>query len=307
MTQQPELFPSPSPERAVGPVGAQVTGSSTLLELLPAFLDHLRERSLAANTVRCLANDVELLARHLGEDTPVSKCSTARLRQYLAHLDHEEGLSAKSLQRRTTTLKTLFGWLEGIGAISVDPAAALEQTPSPVRLPQVLTPAERDRLTTAARELLQGSDADARPYLLVALLLSTGMTKTELLNLGLDDFYLDDMPAVVIQPATRGDHPRYLRLPDDLPAVVNAYLRQYHPRKRLFECTGRNLEYVLDDLRKRAGIRRRVGFRVLRWTSAVDSLRAGMDPETLRTRLGLAEATWASRLPLLEQLSSGPN
>ena len=306
MTQQPELFPISSPQGAEPSSSPQVTGSTTLIGVLPAFVSHLQERALAANTIRCFANDIELLARYLGQDTPVSHCSTAMLRSYLAHLEHQEKLSAKSLQRRTTTLKTLFGWLAEVAAIASDPAAALEQTPSPVRLPQVLTTAERDRLVAIAQELAQADPPDARPLLLVTLLLATAITKTELLNIKLDDLYLEGAPAVVIQPASRGDHPRYLRLPDDAPAMIAGYLHQRQPREYLFECTGRNLEYVLDDLRKQAGITRRVGFRVLRWTSAVDSLRAGMDPETLRARLGLAEATWANRLPLLEQLANGP-
>lgn len=306
MAQQPELFDDVSSPDKRKASDSQVTSSTTLLEALPAFVAYLQERSLAENTIRCFRNDIELLARHVGKDTTVSQCPTAILRRYLSHLQHQEKKSAKTRQRRTTTLKTFFAWLAQIGAIPNDPAASLEQTASPVRLPQVLSPTERDRLLCTAREIAQADEPDVRPYLLVSLLLATAIKKAECLGIRLEDLHLEGTPAVVIQPSDRGSHPRYLRLPDDFPQQVAMYIRQYQPREHLFECTGRNLEYVLDDLRRRAGIMRRVGFRVLRWTSAVDSLREGMDGETLRLRMGLAKATWAEKLPLLEQLARGP-
>jgi site-specific recombinase XerD len=305
MAQQPTLFgETPAQTKQTTPI--EVTADSTVLDTLPAFVEHLHERSLAENTIRCFRNDIELLAQHIGETKPISACNTQALRQYLSHLQDRERPSAKTRQRRTTTLKAFFGWLVQTGALPNDPAASLGQTPSPVRLPRVLGAAERDRLIATARQLAQAEEPDTRPYLLVSLLLATGIKKAECLGIRLDDLYLDATPAVTIQPATKNARPRYLRLPDEFPHQVARYRRHYNPKEYLFECTGRNLEYVLDDLRRQAGIGRRVGFRVLRWTSAVDSLRNGMDPETLRLRLGLAKTTWIGKLALLEQLAQGP-
>jgi len=305
MDHQPTLFGETRPQ-SKDSASTEATADSTILDALPAFVEHLHERSLAENTIRCFRNDIELLAQHLGESKPISACTTQVLRQYLSHLQGRERPSAKTRQRRTTTLKTFFGWLVQIGAIPNDPSTSLGQTPSPVRLPRVLGPSERDRLLATARELAHAEEPDTRPDILVSLLLATGIKKAECLGTRLDDLYLEASPAVTIQPATKSARPRYLRLPDSFPQQVARYRLQYKPKEYLFECTGRNLEYVLDDLRRQAGIERRVGFRILRWTSAVDSLRKGMDPETLRLRLGLAEATWANRLPLLEQLAQGP-
>lgn len=306
MAQQPGLFGGANETEGYASAVEKVTFSSTMLEALPAFVLHLEERGLAPNTIRCFRNDIELLARHVGEGMPVSQCGAAVLKRYLRHLEHKEGQSAKTRQRRTTTLKTFFGWLAKTSVIPNDPAASLEQTASPTRLPQVLSPFERDRLLHTARALARADEPDARPYLLISLLLATAIRKTECLGIRLQDLYLESAPAVVIQPTDRRSQPRYLRLPDDFAQTADAYSDQYKPRERLFECTGRNLEYVLDDARRQAGIKRRAGFRVLRWTSAVDSLRQGMEPETLRIRLGLAEPTWASKFPLLEQLAKGP-
>ena len=68
---------------------------------------------------------------------------------------------------------------------------------------------------------------------------------------------------------------------------------QYKPTDFLFDCTPRNLEYVLDEVGQKAGIRNiQVGFETLRWTCAVRDLRAGMDDTHLRQKLGLSKIQW---------------
>ncbi|MGL4650695.1 MAG: hypothetical protein ACRC1H_14905, partial [Caldilineaceae bacterium] len=68
---------------------------------------------------------------------------------------------------------------------------------------------------------------------------------------------------------------------------------QYKPKSFLFDCTPRNLEYVLQEVGERAGIRRmQVGFESLRWTSAVRDFRMGSPEERLRQKMGLSKISW---------------
>ncbi len=87
---------------------------------------------------------------------------------------------------------------------------------------------------------------------------------------------------------------RKLALSPDLLPVLDRYLAQYQPQERLFECTDRNLEYVLDDAGKRAGIDH-IAFEMLRWTCAVHDYRAGMDPEDVRQKHGNINVVSACR------------
>jgi site-specific recombinase XerD len=74
---------------------------------------------------------------------------------------------------------------------------------------------------------------------------------------------------------------------------------------KLFPCTARNLEYVLDEASKRAGLTpRRVSFEALRYTCAVRDLREGMDEDALRRKLGLSHITWADTLEKLKKLTA---
>jgi integrase/recombinase XerD len=86
---------------------------------------------------------------------------------------------------------------------------------------------------------------------------------------------------------------RIISLHPTIVPAVNQYVEQYKPEQFLFECTPRNLEYVLDEVGQKAGIRTvQVGFETLRWTCAVRDYRNGMPEERLRQKLGLSKISW---------------
>lgn len=70
------------------------------------------------------------------------------------------------------------------------------------------------------------------------------------------------------------------------------YLAQYAPQDRLFPWSPRRLEYLLEDLTRAAGLKKRITFDLCRWTCAVRDLRAGMDDTHLRQKLGLSKIQW---------------
>ena len=60
----------------------------------------------------------------------------------------------------------------------------------------------------------------------------------------------------------------------------------------IFECTERNLTYILKDVVQRAGIKKRVSCQVLRDIFAIRQLRAGEKIERVFEKLGLAPGSW---------------
>ncbi len=91
----------------------------------------------------------------------------------------------------------------------------------------------------------------------------------------------------------------------ELLPVLDQYLERYQPQENLFECTPRNLEYVLSDLSDMAALPIQVSFEMLRWTSAVRDYRDGMDHDALRIKLGLSKITWRETSEKLSKLA-GP-
>src|SRR5690348_7721186 len=103
------------------------------------------------------------------------------------------------------------------------------------------------------------------------------------------------MPLVMVHFAAstgKQHRERRLALPAAFTAILKAYVARYHPTKELFDCTDRNLNYILARAVKAAGIKKRVTLQLLRDTFAVQQLQAGVSPEGLREKLGLSDEAW---------------
>jgi integrase/recombinase XerD len=209
-----------------------------------------------------------------------------------------------------TTIKVFFKWLHKGGVFLADPAAPVIQRSVRSPLPAVLTQEEIERLLAAGEQVRRGNEerkADARPLLLLKLLLQTGIKKGE--AMGIVPNHIDrsdpEAPTVFIRyksPAKRYKERKIPLQPDWLP-VLDEYLKQYAPPETLFTCTPRNLEYILHDLQEIAGVETALSFECTRWSSAVHSYSQGADTNELRQRMGLSEITWRETLSKIRRLA----
>jgi len=303
-TEQLPLFPYTGP-------GPQLTAQSPLDAAIEGFHKHMIKEDFAENTIKAFLSDLRLFKRFIGADKPIGEIATEDLNDFLTYLRHYRGVpcSAKSYSRRVTTLKVFFAWLTEERILPFDPAAPLiHQRVSPP-LPRILYEDQVRRLLETTRALLQNEEKpDARPHLLVTLLLQTGIKKGECMGIKLSHIDLSNPKAPVLY--IRYDDPRKrrkerkLRLPSEFPSILKRYLDQYHPQEYLFECTARNLEYVLRDVAERAGIKEGVSFEALRMTCAVRDYQAGMPLEKLRKKLGLSSITWKETSEKIKRLAS---
>jgi len=284
----------------------------TLGESFEPFRRHMERKGFAENTIKSFLGDLHILAGYLGTNVRVSEISTDDLNRFLTYLRKERGkpCTPKSLARRLTTLKVFFRWLAESEVIAVDPAATIAHQPVATPLPLVLSDAEVESVLAVAQSLRTAEKPDVRPYLLVRLLLDTGIKKGECMNIRLEDLSVSDPAHAVLHVrATDARYARYkerrVALSSDTVAALREYRQQYQPKEMLFPCTARNLEYVLTDLAKLAGLES-LSFEMLRMTSALRDLRDGMDPERLRLKLGLSKMSWEGTLPKLKQLLQSP-
>ncbi len=309
--KQMPLFPQRGAKGQYGPPVAQtqaLTADSSLAHAASAYYDHMLRQGFSEHTIKAFAGDLRLLQKYIGPSTPVKKIGTKNLNDFLTWLLHYRGVpcSPKSYARRVTTLKSFFGWLSSIKIIPTDPAAALVHARARAPLPQYLTDDQVEKLLNAAEEKLQPPKPDPRPYLLVHLLLQTGIKKAECMNIALTDIDRSTAePTVLIRYSNpRMQHKeRKLAFARELLPVLDQYLEKYQPKERLFECTPRNLEYVLADLSEQADLPVQVSFEMLRWTSAVRDYRDGMDEDHLRQKMGLSKITWRETVAKLEKLA----
>lgn len=285
---------------------------SSLSAAIEAFNEYMLRKGFSENTIKAFQNDLKIVVEFMQGDTKLHQVTTKDLEGFLEWLQHERGkpCSAKTLARRITTIKVFFSWLHGIGVIGTDPAEPVLQQPARTPLPQILHDNEVNDLMRTAQDLLwHRSHADARPFLLLSLLLQTSMKKAECARLLISDVNISrpQSPEVAIRYAEdRHAHKnRTVVLHASVSNALNQYLEQYKPETHLFECTPRNLEYVLEELGQKAGINRmQVGFEALRWTSAVRDFRMGTPEERLRQKMGLSKISWRETREKIFQLAN---
>jgi integrase/recombinase XerD len=296
---EPVLDLPPVPEMPLPP---PLRAHSDLATAIVAFGKYMRgsPNDYTDNTIKAFLNDLNILKGFMQGDTQLREIGTKDLEEFLNWMLYERGTacSPKTLARRITTLKAFFTWLQETGVLGSNAADPIVQQPVRTPLPKILRDDEVGKLVRAAQDLLfDRKQPDARPLFLISLLLQTGMKKSEVAKLEVDDVDITEPshPVVAIKYKEARFAHKSRRLPLD-PNIVSAYrqyVTQYKANGLLFECTPRNLEYVLDEVGTRASIRStQVGFETLRWTCAVRDFRNGVPEEQLREKLGLSKISW---------------
>jgi integrase/recombinase XerD len=175
-------------------------------------------------------------------------------------------------------------------------------------LPEVLTDAEIDAVLLAADRYRRLPKPDARPYTLVALLLATGIKKSECLGIHLNhiDLNAPEGPQLFVRYASPINRykERKLSLPEDWVPAYQEYLAQYNPPDRLFPWSPRRLEYLLEDVGRDAGLTKHLSFDMCRWTSALQDYVNNVEPEKIRQKLGISKIQWREVQMKLRQLAS---
>lgn len=287
-TKQLPLFPSqPSSPEDISkytPIGAT----------LEHFRKFLTREGKSQHTVKAFMGDMNLLTEYTDENTPIDKYTTSMLNDYLDWMEHRRGVSCsrKTYARRVTTLKVYFKWIKSLNAIKYDPALAVLQRSGPAPLSKVLTPDEVDAVLNVAQAQKKGDEPDYRPELLFRLLLQTGIKKSETGRLTLDDFDRDSSSLIIKHKAKNIYKERRIPVQSDIFDLIELYIPQYQPKDTLFTCTTRNLEYILTDLGRDAGVDFKLSFEVMRWTMAVRDWRRGEDEEAIREKMGLSQTSW---------------
>jgi integrase/recombinase XerD len=317
--EQLPLFPDDQAPGAYGPPisrRSDLRAGSSLGAAMERFGEHMQAQDYAENTVKSFLGDLRILKRFVKNNPSVGEISTKNLQDFLHWLQHERGkpCSPKSYARRLTTLKVFFAWLAGAGVIESDPAAPLVHKPVQVPLPRILYDSQVEEVLAVTQGLLAGhgpdDKPDPRPHLLVNLLLHTGIKKQECMALKLAHIDTANPDGPVIH--VRYDKPRMqykerrLRLPAGWARTLAHYRQVYEPQEVLFPCTARNLEYVLADVAKQAGLPDGLSFEMLRWTCAVRDHKAGMNPDRLRRKLGLSKMSWKETEPKIAKLAEPP-
>ena len=171
--------------------------------------------------------------------------------------------------------------------LAENPAQSIRNLRVTSPLPDILFDEECQKLLAAA-------SADPRSYLLVLLLITTGMKKEELFDLKLTHFDFTDKYAPELWLKHTGKKvkkDRKLKLPHEVVPVFQEYVKQYGIIDVLFPFTPRFIEMMLTDTAKKAELQKKVTAGILRDTFVVRCLKRGEVIENVLVKIGLSAAT----------------
>jgi len=262
---------------------------STVLQTLPAYHLYLKSGDYSSYTAVDFASDIKRLGVFIPAKR-VTQITAVDLQQWITFLASPTGeqLQAKTVSRKIAALRNYFQWLHRLKVISVDPMLHIRTRRITSPLPDVLYEEECQRL-------LRTASADPRAYLLVLLLLETGLKKAELFTLKVAHFDFSDRYNPILWIKHEGKKAvknRKLRLPATIVPVFEDYRTRYAVQKQVFPYTPRTIETILKDAGIQAGITKPVTAQILRDTCAVRLLERGITIEDVLKKLGLNPSTW---------------
>ncbi|MGD8822386.1 MAG: phage integrase N-terminal SAM-like domain-containing protein [Anaerolineales bacterium] len=277
---------------------SRLTGKTGLAAAVKAWGEALDQMGRSVHTVKAFTGDLRIMARYVGAGQPVDQIGTHDIKHFLDWMLNHRNVpcSPKTYARRITSIKSFFRWLVDEGVLETDPADPVPQQTVISPLPDVLTPAEVERVLHTADTWRQSDNPDARPYVLVKLLLDTGVKKGECLNIHLNHIDLDASqgPTLFIRyaRAKKRYKERKLSLTPEWVHAYQEYLRQYEPDERLFPWSPRRLEYLLEEIGEAANLDKHLSFDMCRWTASLRDFRQEREDQKIRQKLGISEIQW---------------
>jgi len=174
---------------------SHLDSASTISTAIKIWEIYLRDQNKSEYTIKAFLGDLGLLMEFLPPDISTGDISLDDLNRFIKWLENGRGrnisCSAKSLSRRITTLKSFFRWLSNNSRIPSDPAKELIQHTVISPLPEVLTPVEEEKVINTALKITKSHTPDPRPYVLLKLLLESGIKKRSALNRKRNNFFFN--------------------------------------------------------------------------------------------------------------------
>ncbi len=244
---------------------------------LTLFESELKAQGLSKHTITAFLTDVKQWLQ-----------SGLEPKAWLAGLK-EKGLTNKTLARKVTSLKS---YSEAMSLQLDLPSIRPEK-----KLPHALSTAEAKAILHEATK----TQNPERDFLIVSLLLGTGLRASELLALTAGDISEPEKGQMILT-VRNGKGSKERRIPvakEALQKQLKAYAKN---KDQLFTFTDRNLRKLIKNLAEKAGIKEPVSPHTLRHTFATDKLKGGATLEGIRKVLGHENlSTTQKYLSLTEQ------
>lgn len=237
----------------------------------------------------------------------LGRISTTDMRGWMA-AERADGLSARSLARRLSAVRSFYRWLHEQHGIDAPAVTAMRGPRVKPRLPRPVAPEAAKKLIEQAGELGQEPWVAARDMAVLTLLYGCGLRISEALSLGWSDMPLGD----VLRMQGKGGKTRLVPVLPAARAAVEAYAaRCPYPAeagKPLFygqkggALGPRPIQKAMAHLRAQLGLPPSATPHALRHSFATHLLQAGGDLRSIQELLGHASLSTTQVYTGLDEL-----
>lgn len=272
--------------------------SSSPEDILQVFLEFLSvEKGLSSNTLLSYSRDMKKLFQFFQkEKIHWLKAGEENLIRFIHH-QSRSSLSARSLARLISSLKSFYKFLVLDGMIKKSPAVNLSSPKTWFSLPKFLTMSEVDLL------LNQPDEKDIRGIrdkAMLELLYATGLRVSELVTLKIKDLNLEDGFLLCMG---KGGKERIVPIGDSATRAIRRYLDEARPlllkqpnnflflTRRGGAFTRQGFWKLVKSYAKKADLDLKISPHVLRHTFATHLLERGADLRSVQLMLGHSQIT----------------
>jgi len=260
-----------------------------------SFENYLRlEKSLSQNSIEAYLNDVSKLADYIaltGKDLEPSTVSYADLKDFINWFG-ADNQNARTQSRVLSGIRAFYKYLLIDGEINENPSSLLESPRIGLKLPEVLSIAEIDRIV----EVVDLSRPEGhRNKAIIETLYGCGLRVSELVNLRLTDIHYGEG---FVSITGKGDKQRLVPVSNkalreiDLYKIDRSRLPVIHDENVVFlNRRGRKLTRamiftIIRDLAGKAGIMKKISPHTFRHSFATHMIEAGADLRAVQEMLG---------------------
>lgn len=252
------------------------------------------ERGLSDNSLEAYRRDVHRLAEFCeAKELQPEALRLEELQQFIKWLN-ELGLSARSQARMISGIKAFYRYLLLEDLLADDPTELLESPKTGLKLPEVLSKEEIDRII-AAIDL--SKPEGTRNKAIIETLYSCGLRVSELIGLQLSNLYFDEGFLRVIG---KGNKERLVPVGDDAIKYISIYCNSCrvhqdvaagHEDILFLNRRGKQLTrvmifHIVKDLCQRAGISKNISPHSFRHSFATHLVDGGADLRAIQEMLG---------------------
>jgi integrase/recombinase XerD len=271
---------------------------------LTGYLQFLAMKNFAQGTIDWHKSYLKQLFTYLeerGTDDPKA-VTREQIEAYRVYLKTEHrtkrggALAGSTYESHIAAITGFFHWLEQTKQILMTPVMKPERPkkPKPLKLPEVMTEEEAVKVLEASPI---NTPTGLRDRAILEVLYSTGIRRSELINLNLEDLFIDRGELAIKQG--KGKKDRIVPVGDYAKLFLMAYLKMVRPwlaqapdEPALFLTTGGHrmsqgaLKIMIGRAVRKSGVQRRITPHIFRHSMATHLLRNGADIRHIQALLG---------------------